>query len=415
MWSESGRRCAVAALAVVAVDARGATVDAAASVRLRYEGSDAAFLGPPAPDRRDVLLVRALAGARAESPRGHAAYLQLGWHDEAGRDPRPLPTDVDGLDLQQAYVDVALEPDATLRLGRQEVALGSARLVGVRDSPNVRRAFDGGTFTVASGEWRLRTLLLATVAIESGAFDDSSDGDTWLGGVYATRTTGEGRSGVDLYALRYGDTAASFGIGVADERRWSFGVRAFGERGTVDYDWEAVVQTGRFGARTIRAWTVASNTGLTLDRAPGAPRLGVKANVTSGDRDPADGRLGTFNALFPNLAYFSQAATIAPQNHADLQLSVTWPLATRGSLGLIVDRFWRTTTADTVYRANGAPYPVASRDRDVARQFELVVDWNASRALEARASVLYWSPSGALQAAGAERTWFVMAQVTARL
>src|SRR5262249_18752649 len=74
-------------------------------------------------------------------------FLQLGNILQTGKQSPLSQTDVDRLDLQQAFIDVrlSLSPgiDPLLRVGRQEIALGSQRLVSVRESPNTRRSFDG--------------------------------------------------------------------------------------------------------------------------------------------------------------------------------------------------------------------------------------------------------------------------------
>lgn len=57
---------------------------------------------------------------------------------------------------------------------------------------------------------------------------------------------------------------------------------------------------------TIGAWVVGSLAGYTLD-VPWTPRIGIQADAASGDRHPGDGRVETFNPLFPNGYYFSLA------------------------------------------------------------------------------------------------------------
>jgi hypothetical protein len=389
------------------------TLEPATALRLRYEGADAAFLGPPTDEYRDVLMTRILASMKASDRDGRALFLQLGWHEEHGRVPRPLPTDDDGLDVQQAYIDVPVTAASHLRVGRQEVVLGSARLVSVRDSPNIRRSFDGAVWELRRGTWNTRVMALAPVAISRGAFDDGSDRSTRFGGVYATKTF-DRESGLDLYALGYRRDGARFQAGTGLERRASWGTRLFGRRGAVDHNVEAILQTGRFGRGSIRAWTVASDLGWKVSSGPAAPRLGLKANVTSGDRDRADRRLQTFNPLFPNLAYFSEASTLAPENHADLQPSVGWKPTATTSLRVSGDAFWRTSVGDAVYRANGMPFAVSSRSRFVASQFEIDASWAPRGPFELRASFVDWRPSRSLEAAGARTTRFVMMSVSAR-
>jgi hypothetical protein len=389
-------------------------VETSLVARMRYEGADGAFLGPPVPGFRDVVMTRGLLGLRVADAPGDALFLQLGWHDEARREPRALPTDVNRLDLHQAYLDVAVGGSTRARLGRQELVLGSARLVGTRDAPNIRRSFDGVVVETRRRGWQLRTLALTTVEIEPGAFDDQSDPGNWLAGLYATRGATEDAHGLDLYALWYQLDDAPFGPGRGHERRWSWGLRTFGESGPFDHNVEVILQTGGFGAGAIRAWTIASDLGFTLPVAGSAPRLGLKANITSGDRDPADARLETFNPLFPNLAYFSDAATIAPQNHSDVQLSVGWRASPTLTLRVAGDVFWRTSAADAVYRANGTPIPVASTSHQAARQLEFGFTWTPSRQLEVRGAVVDWRPADSLVMAGSQRTRFVMLSVLGR-
>jgi len=106
-------------------------------------------------------------------------------------------------------------------------------------------------------------------------------------------------SRVDLYYLGYLRTAATFDQGRGRELRHSWRARVWKTSNAIDYNFEAVIQTGRVANATIRAWTIASDTGYRIETAAARPRLGLRANVTSGDRDRQDDRLGTFNPLFP--------------------------------------------------------------------------------------------------------------------
>jgi hypothetical protein len=47
--------------------------------------------------------------------------------------------------------------------------------------------------------------------------------------------------------------------------------------------------------------------GSTFASVAGSPRLGLKVDGASGDRHPGDGRVETFNPLFPNGYYFTLA------------------------------------------------------------------------------------------------------------
>lgn len=123
-------------------------------LRERYEYYREPSFGVRGISRDDYLLHRLLLGFDLHAGDSFRFYLQLGSHFDAGKQAPRGPTDVDELNIQQVYMDISLPLNATARLtvraGRQELAFGSARLVGVRDGPNVRRSFDGARITFAN-------------------------------------------------------------------------------------------------------------------------------------------------------------------------------------------------------------------------------------------------------------------------
>jgi hypothetical protein len=49
-----------------------------------------------------------------------------------------------------------------------------------------------------------------------------------------------------------------------------------------------------------------------------SPDVTVRFNVVSGDRNPRDNHLGTFNALFPKGKYFGELSPVGPTNIVSL-------------------------------------------------------------------------------------------------
>ena len=146
--------------------------------------------------------------------------------------------------------------------------------------------------------------------------------------------------GLDLYWLALRRDDAEYDQGTHNERRRSIGTRIWGAPGAWDYNFELVYQWGSFGPGDVEAWTAASDTGYTIAALPTQPRLGLRANVTSGDRDPLDSDLETFNPLFPRGSYFGEASLIGPQNHMDLhpalELHVSGRRAVHRGLGFLL-------------------------------------------------------------------------------
>jgi hypothetical protein len=242
-------------------------------------------------DRDSVLLHRALVHADLRVGQRARVFVQLGFFDQSGRDGRPAPTDINRLDVTQAFFDFNAPIAAgvgTLRFGRQELSFGSSRLVSVREGPNVRRSFDGGRAFWTGGGYRADAFYVRPVAIEPGTFDDGRvDGEAFWGAYLTGPAPGAEALKIDAYYLGYERVGAVFAVGIEDERRHTLGLRLFGAQDGVDWDIEGAVQVGTFGSQDIRAWTVASDVGYRFENVPLKPRLGMKADVASGDSKPA--------------------------------------------------------------------------------------------------------------------------------
>ena len=108
--------------------------------------------------------------------------------------------------MQQGFFDLsgALTDDTrlTVRGGRQEISFGSSRLVSVRESPNVRRSFDGARAFVAGDGFRIDAFAVHPVELREDIFDDRSDEQIALWGAYGTITgpLPKGQS-LDIYVL----------------------------------------------------------------------------------------------------------------------------------------------------------------------------------------------------------------------
>lgn len=330
------------------------------TIRERYEYTHNPLWGAAAQDPSGTVLQRyVLHGDLHLGPRLRL-FGQLSSALASGRAGPPSPVDEDRTALQQGFVDLAAPLDgvaASLRLGRQELRYGSARLVDVREGPNVRRAFDGGRSRLDLPGWRVDAIAVRPVRQKPGNFDDRSNGDQALWGLYAVGAQPAWLpfgSSIDLYYLGYDNEAGRFEQGIARERRHSLGSRIWGSRAGWDWNWEAIGQAGSFGDGAIRAWSLATDTGYRWPVLPWAPRVGLSANIASGDADPASPELGTFNPLFPRGNYFSELALLGPRNFVNLHPSLTLAPTERLSLTVDVDLFWRLQRQDGIYSPGGA-------------------------------------------------------------
>jgi hypothetical protein len=353
-------------------------------VRERYEYTHNPLWGEDPQDKHGVFLQRYVLHGDLHLGPHLRLFGQLYSALEDGRAGPPSPSEENRLDLQQGFLDLStplgVGAAATLRVGRQELRYGSARLVDVREGPNVRRKFDGGRVRIEAGKWQVDGIAVRPSLIEPGVFDDRLDDAQALWGAYAVRRSPSWLPfglALDLYYLGYQDEAARFDQGTAQETRHTVGLRLWGERSGWDWNWELMYQFGRFGRGDIRAWSVASATGYTARHAPWSPRLGLSANIASGDRNPADRDLQTFNPLFPRGNYFSELALLGPRNFFNLHPALTVHPTARLSLAADVDFFWRLEPADGIYSPSGRLLRSGrgSETRYVSTEVSLNVTW----------------------------------------
>lgn len=349
----------------------------------RYRNED---WGSEPQDESGYLLQRYMLHADFHLGRRVRFFGQLKSGIESGRRGGPRRPDEDKLDIHQAFADVRWDfsdnRSLLLRAGRQEMSFGSSRIIGFREGPNVRQSFDGARATLRAGEWRVDGFATKPVETDTGFFDDAPTTSQTLWGVYAVRPLPlVPKVNVDLYYIGYDRKRARFDQGTAREIRHSVGTRLWGRAAGWDYNTELIYQRGKFGQGDIRAWTTALDTGYTFRRARFSPRVGLRANVTSGDDDPHDPDLQTFNPLFPRGDYFGQLVSVGPLNHRDLHPTLDLVFGRGVSLTADWVFYWRDSTRDGVYGVSGNLLRAGSgsRARFIGHQPGVEVRWEMDR------------------------------------
>lgn len=325
--------------------------------------------------------------------------------------PPPPPQD-DPFDLQFAFVDIVPWLDdvqkLTVRFGRFGMSLGSGRLVATRAAPNIPFKFDGVELLYDRPAWQALTFLTRPGKERTFGFD-TEDYDTTFWGAYLTHWFDEKRKGgLDLYYFGLARENSVYASGKADQHRHSLGSRYFGEVAGWDWNLEGVVQFGHFGSDRIFAWTGSVDGGYTWKETPGKPRLGVKFDVASGDRNPADGRQETFDPLFLKSGYFNDASLLRPSNIIDIHPSVSFEPARRMEVSAGVDVFWRYSTQDAIYDPPGfLEVPVTNnRSRYLGTALDVNVSWRVQRHALLSTSYVYFFTDNFVHSAGGSGVGF---------
>ncbi|WP_028006931.1 alginate export family protein [Solimonas flava] len=379
-----------------------------ANLRERYEASDAPRLGSGERDADRYLLQRAQLHADLRVERWRA-FAQLEDVRAYGKD-EVGPADANRLDLRLAFLAYR-QPLAggvlNARVGRQDFAFDLQRFVSLRNGPNVRQSFDAAWLNFERGRWRLIGFVSRPVQYRDGRdFDDRSNGHLVFHTLRAERQV-LGDNELSAYYSRYGQDDARYGDAAGDEHRDIVDLRFAGTlpqaSDRLDWDLEAMGQRGRVGAADVRAWALGARGGWRFGALPWTPRLGLQGEAASGDRRAGDGRLETFNPLFPNGSYFTLAGYTGYVNLLHLRPSLSLSPAAGLTLAAAWGLQWRQTRADAVYLQPDLPVAgTAGRGhRWTGSYSQLRADWRVNAHASLALEYVHYAAGASLRAAGA--------------
>jgi len=270
---------------------------------------------------------------------------------------KPVYVQSDKIDLHQGFVEINYpinKVNIKARIGRQELILGSGRLLTFRDGPNIRRSFDMIRFMLEGKIITTNMFYGREVKVPNGVFDNNASAMpyTWGMGLNAnSRKFGNTTFfyiGFDAKLVKYND-------GTNPETRHTIGLRRFGGLGKrIKYNTEINYQFGKFGNKTISAFAIEGDWHYNLINTKFLPDLGLKLDYISGDKNQSDNQLGTFNPYFNNPAYFGLIAQVAAMNMFDFHPSIKLQFTKKLSATAEADCYWRAQLNDGLYAGSKA-------------------------------------------------------------
>jgi hypothetical protein len=310
--------------------------------------------------------------------------------------PRPI-IDEDQFDFHQGFLEFASEDHgsvkAIVRMGRQELTLGSGRLLALREGTNVPASFDGIRVSARMGEWSADFFLAKPVSTRRGIADDPPQAGSWFWGVYGTRKERvfARSSQFDVYYFGSDRNPGVFNQGAAHETRHTLGGRIWNFEKAWNWDAEGMFQFGAFGTGNIRAFRIALDTSYGFPDVRWQPRVGFAADVASGDHSPSQSNLETFNALFQSGTYSGRAQILGPANTVRIEPSLSAMPRKRVSLSAGWGFYWRESVRDGLYGIAGnllvAGNSTLARYEGSRPIFQL--DWQVDRHFSLHANYLY--------------------------
>jgi len=315
-------------------------------------------------------------------------FTQLQSGVETGRNGGPRLTDDNRLEIHQAFIDFKLGAESNsvvIRMGRHEMDLGAGRLISSGEGLNVKRSLDGIRLIWKTGKWTTNAQVDKLTSVKRGIFNDTPEPSLTLWGIGTTRARPKAHGGESFFYIGLDRKQGVFDQGVGRETRHTFGFRSFGQFQAFDYNFDAYLQLGNFrsvgGKNSIRAWAFSSDSGYTISHSSLKPRIGLRADITSGDRNSKDHALQTFNPLLPGTTYSDTIGLIGAPNSVALFPNLRMVPKIKLTVTVGSAFFWRESSRDGIYGINVSPLRTGqiSRARFVGALPSFRVDWPIQR------------------------------------
>ena len=390
-----------------------------ADLRERLEASDTTLLGIKGSESQTYDLHRLLVYADLQLGDDFRVFGQLGNYTEIGRRPTAIPTDVDRLDLSQLFLDVShtiAAGSATVRVGRQEMSYDDGALIGLRDGPNVRLVWDGVRASYALGGWQWDAFSVRPVSVKPGDFDDGPLSGQSLDGVHVTGSL-SAILALDAFWYRNRNPSVAFFDAAGPEQTDTFGVRLRGKVGAFDASVGGIRQSGdAAGGRKVQAFAAHADAGWSLPGLTWSPHVALRADVLSGGAATAD-RVTTFNALYPNVAYSTEATIEAPANLIQTGLVLRATPKETITVQYLLEGLWRYSTRDAFYAAPLFPLvrPDGDQDRYSGLEQQLSGTWRATRFVTLSSALVHFSAGDFIRRGGGGSETFAMLSAALRL
>jgi Alginate export len=391
-------------LKYISLGAENRFLTLAGEVRSRPEGFRIRGTGDIPSIRDSYLLQRYLLGADLHFNRRFRFYTEIQSGLINGRLNSPRPRDKNSLDLHQLFFEwkekLREDREFSLKAGRQELTIGSSRLISASPGLNVKRSFDGVVLGFRDKTWRLDAGFARLVGLSQGVFDDRPDHEQTFWAIGVARRSPRIKQGqLGFYYLGLDRARSIYAQGIGRDQRHTVGAKWSGSGSRIDLNYDAIFQWGSFSGAPIRAWAFSTETGYRMSQTKWKPRFSVRADTASGDKDPADPKLQAFNPLFPGNSYAGAVGLFGPTNLTDL--TPTLSMAPHGKLILIVEwpNYWRTSLQDGIYNTNLMLLirPTGGQGRYIGSNPGIIPLWQVTRHITIQGAITRFFAGGFLE------------------
>jgi hypothetical protein len=355
-------------------------------LRERFERRLDKDFNKSAPDNRSDLFSRWRAGvdfSYQKSVTGRVMYQyahNLFWSPS-------LNGSLERSDLFLAYADVSLS-DSKFRLGRQQLVLGSERLLGPSDWGNTSRSFDmvrwtKGNLDLFGGRLAVNSAPNHKAGV-AGAFYKSSIGDTLFIYKHDERDADQD----DIYTL---------------DHNWKF------SRGKWAGDVEGAVQFGRKGSQKLEAWAFGSKVNYQVD-----PKWRFYGELAAASGGSSGDTARTFDQIYAsNHSRYGVMDMQGWRNMTGISLGANFKPTAKLSVSAEVHKFGLWSDDDAWYGDGGSRNgsfvdPTGGSGKDVGTEFNLFGTYSVDARTQVEGGLGVFEPGGFIRSfagRGQEQVW----------
>jgi hypothetical protein len=268
------------------------------------------------------------------------------------------PSSVDDpMDWHQGYLEVgALEGNGVkARVGRQELFIGSNRLVQSLDWTNIPKTYDVARGTIATNAFAVDLIGGSVVLVDPNRMDRSKPGEHFYV-AYSSFKKLIPRASIEPYLMaktQFSVKSKEGETGAADTLY--AGGRMIGTtKGRLDYNFEGVREAGDYANDSIQAWGYLGGGGWTVS--PSLWKLHVSSDYlfASGNDGKKDGIHDQFDYLYgANQPFNSLTGQFAWRNIEDWRAGVDFYPLKKLKVKIDYRDYWLATVQDGLYNAVG--------------------------------------------------------------
>jgi hypothetical protein len=262
----------------------------------------------------------------------------------------------DPFDLRQAYVEGgALEGNGLkLRIGRQDLVLGSSRLIGTGDwTPT--KTFDIARATLTTTQFKLDLLGGSQILADPARMDRNRPGERFYVAYSVFGRLIPGASIEPYFMAKTALNVKSKDGKLGDADTLYAGGRIVGSiRGVFEYNFEGVREAGSYSSDVVRAWGYATGGGWVISKHAWRPHLSSDYVFSTGDSGAKDGVHQSFDYLYGlQQPMNSLTGQFSWRNTRNWRAGGDFSPSKRIKVKLDYRNYWLATTMDGLYSASG--------------------------------------------------------------